>query len=70
MAETMTKAKGTLSIRQREILELIVQGYTNREIAEMLHITEGTVKEHTTVLFDKLGVRTRAKAAAVSRGFL
>jgi DNA-binding NarL/FixJ family response regulator len=52
-----------LSPREREVLELIGEGATNREIAERLYLSPHTVKDHTTVLYRKLGVRNRAEAA-------
>jgi DNA-binding NarL/FixJ family response regulator len=52
-----------LSAREREVLELIGQGATNREIAERLFLSPHTVKDHTTALYRKLGVRNRAEAA-------
>lgn len=52
-----------LSPREREVLELIGQGATNREIAARLFLSPHTIKDHTTVLYRKLGVRNRAEAA-------
>jgi DNA-binding NarL/FixJ family response regulator len=54
----------TLSTRQRQVFDLMVQGRSNKEIARTLRISEFTVKEHVTALFDKLGVRRRAAAVA------
>jgi DNA-binding NarL/FixJ family response regulator len=52
-----------LSQREREVLELIGEGATNREIAERLYLSPHTIKDHTTALYRKLGVRNRAEAA-------
>jgi DNA-binding NarL/FixJ family response regulator len=52
-----------LSPREREVLELIGAGKTNREIAERLFLSPHTIKDHTTALYRKLGVRNRAEAA-------
>jgi DNA-binding NarL/FixJ family response regulator len=52
-----------LSEREREVLELIGEGATNREIADRLYLSHHTVKDHTTSLYRKLGVRNRAEAA-------
>ena len=52
-----------LSEREREVLELIGKGATNREIAQRLFLSPHTVKDHTTALYRKLGVRNRAEAA-------
>jgi DNA-binding NarL/FixJ family response regulator len=52
-----------LSPRERQVLELIGRGLDNQEIADCLGLAEQTVKEHTSSLFKKLGVRTRVEAA-------
>ena len=52
-----------LSKREREVLELIAGGATNREIAERLYLSPHTVKEYSSTLYRKLGVRNRAEAA-------
>ena len=54
----------TLSKRQREVLELIAQGRSNRAIAESLFVTEHTVKYHVASLFSRLNVTSRAEAVA------
>ncbi|GAA2814250.1 response regulator [Nonomuraea dietziae] len=61
-----------LSAREREILELIAQGATNREAAAQLFISEATVKTHVLHIYTKLGVNDRAAAVAVAyqRGLL
>jgi DNA-binding NarL/FixJ family response regulator len=51
-----------LSVREREVLDLIAAGSTNREIAEQLYLSPHTVKEHTSALYRKLGARNRAEA--------
>lgn len=51
-----------LSERQRQILELLAQGRSNKEIAFALGITEGTVKQHLFTLYRKLGTTSRTKA--------
>ena len=55
-----------LTVRESEILNLIVDGKSNGEISEMLHIAESTVKFHINNLFGKLGVTDRAKAVVVA----
>ncbi len=54
---------GPLSRRQRDVLALIVQGQSNKEIARSLNLAEGTVKIHVAALFAKLGIHRRAAAA-------
>ena len=51
-----------LSEREREVLDLIAAGSTNREIAERLFLSPHTVKEHTSTLYRKLNARNRAEA--------
>ena len=52
----------SLSTRQRQLLELLIEGKSNKEISTDLKIEPGTVKQHLFVLFRKLGVNSRAKA--------
>lgn len=52
-----------LTRREREVLQLIAQGLTNRDIAEQLYISEGTVKTHVNHLLNRLGLRNRAQLA-------
>jgi two-component system, NarL family, nitrate/nitrite response regulator NarL len=55
--------KPLLSEREREIVQLVAQGYRNREIGEKLFISEQTVKNHLHNIFDKLGVSDRLELA-------
>ena len=55
-------AQGPLSEREREVVSLIAAGSTNREIAEQLFLSPHTVKEYTSGVYRKLGVRNRAEA--------
>jgi len=52
-----------LSVRQRDVLSLIVRGMSNKQIARALKLGEGTVKIHVAALFRKLGIHGRAAAA-------
>ena len=64
-------AFSSLSPREREVLMLISEGLSNAQIAERLSISEKTVRNHVSNLFDKLGVWTRAQAIvfAIDHGF-
>ena len=57
-----------LTEREREVLELLAQGLTNKEIAEKLVITTNTVKRHLKAIFEKLNVHTRSAATAKVAG--
>lgn len=54
----------TLSEREQKILELIADGFTNREIGEQLYLSERTVKHHVSDILGKLGLTRRVEAAA------
>ena len=63
---------GTLSKRELEVFELIARGYTQREVAQILHISAKTVESHRARIGTKLGCRTRAELVsyAVAAGLL
>jgi DNA-binding NarL/FixJ family response regulator len=54
---------GDLSARQREILEMVVEGLSNAEIAARLYLTESTIKQHLRAVYKEWGVRNRTQAA-------
>lgn len=56
-----------LSEREQEVLQLLAQGLSNREIAAQLFLAEGTVKNYVTAILQKLGVRDRTQAAVRAR---
>lgn len=56
-----------LTPRELEILELIAEGLSNREIAERVHVSENTVKTHSSRVFDKLGARRRTQAVQLGK---
>ena len=59
----------TLTPRERQVLALLAQGYTNRAIAEALVITERTAEIHVSNILGKLGVTSRTQAAyALAQG--
>ncbi len=61
-----------LTLREREVLEWMAQGLSNRAIAEKLHVTERTVKFHVGNILGKLGARSRVEAVriAIARGLI
>ncbi|MBV9282625.1 MAG: response regulator transcription factor, partial [Chloroflexi bacterium] len=63
---------GVLSEREREVLQLVAAGLSNKQIAQQLIIAESTVRYHLTSIFNKLGVdtRTHALAVAAQRGLI
>jgi DNA-binding NarL/FixJ family response regulator len=67
-----TKFLSPLSSREMEILELIIKGMSNKEIAYQLGISHQTVKNHMTAILSKLGVADRTQAAvyALRRGWM
>ncbi len=66
-AETSSSLPTELTRREVEVLRLIAKGATNREIAEQLVISEGTVKNHISNLLSRLGLRDRTQAAIYAR---
>ena len=52
-----------LSTREKQVLGMVVLGFTNGEIARQLHLAESTIKSHLSSSFTKLGVRSRNEAA-------
>jgi len=56
-----------LTVREREILDLVASGASNQEIAEQLFISEKTVRNHLTAIFDKIGVTSRSQAIVFAR---
>jgi predicted ATPase/DNA-binding CsgD family transcriptional regulator/transcriptional regulator with XRE-family HTH domain len=60
------KVSTLLSPREQDLLQLVAEGLTNKEIARRLILSEYTIKSHVTSLFNKLGVDSRAHAVAVA----
>lgn len=56
-----------LTVRELEILALIAEGLSNREIAERVHVSENTVKTHSGRVFAKLGARRRTQAVQLGK---
>jgi two-component system NarL family response regulator len=61
-----------LSVREMDVLRLVVQGLANKEIGESLSISEFTVKNHVRSILEKLAVddRTQAATMAIQRGII
>jgi DNA-binding NarL/FixJ family response regulator len=55
----------SLSIREKQVLSMLVMGFTNAEIAAKLFLAESTVKSHLSSAYTKLGVRSRKDAATM-----
>src|SRR5262245_33751750 len=54
-----------LSPRERQVMSMVVLGFSNQEVANKLHVTETTVKSHLSSAYRKLGVRSRHEATAL-----
>ncbi|MHA7964870.1 response regulator transcription factor [Paenibacillus sp. CAU 1782] len=59
-----------LTPRERELARLLVEGCNSREIAEKLHLTQGTVKNYFSDIYAKIGTNDRAKAVLLLKGYL
>jgi len=69
MVDERKRADLSITRRELEILELIAQGLSNREIAQKLYVSENTVKTHSSRVFDKLGARRRTQAVQLGKEF-
>jgi DNA-binding NarL/FixJ family response regulator len=72
MADGSTGPTEPLSPREQEVLKLVAEAHTNREIAEILHLAEKTVESHRANLLRKLGMRDRVELVryAIRRGLV
>ena len=59
---------GDLTEREREIASLLAEGLTNRQIADRLYISEGTVKNYISAIYDKTGIHDRVKLVVALKG--
>ena len=66
-AKTVAERYG-LTKSQARVLELLAEGKTNREIADLLDVTEGTVKIHVSAIFKAMGVGNRSQALLLAQG--
>ena len=63
--ERLTQVPGSeLTEREREVLTLVARGYTNKQIADTLFVSEKTARNHVSHILDKLGLSRRSEAAA------
>lgn len=63
--ERLTQLPGSeLTEREREVLTLVARGYTNKQIADTLFVSEKTARNHVSHILDKLGLSRRSEAAA------
>jgi DNA-binding CsgD family transcriptional regulator len=60
------RAEPRITAREREVLELVAEGYSTAEIARLLWITEDTVRTHIKRMLLRLNARTRAQAVAIA----
>lgn len=67
MYETLKSALPSITVRQREVVELIAAGCSNEEIGERLGISPRTAKAHSDILRQKLGVSRRRQIPAAYR---
>jgi DNA-binding NarL/FixJ family response regulator len=63
-SEPVIQAKNALTDREKQVLQLVITGATNKEIATSLYISENTVKNHLCNILDKLHLQNRIQAAA------
>ncbi|MBA3746755.1 MAG: response regulator transcription factor [Solirubrobacterales bacterium] len=72
MEDDSTGPVEPLTLREREVLKLIAEAHTNREIGEVLHLAEKTVESHRANLLRKLGMRDRVELVryAIRRGLI
>ncbi len=61
-------AYGDFTEREQEIAALLVEGLTNRQIADRLYISEGTVKNYISTIYDKTGIHDRVKLVVALKG--
>ena len=65
-AQDETNRIDRLTEREKQILQLVAQGHSNKEIAELLSLTKGTVKVHVSNILGKLGVSSRTESAVLA----
>ena len=64
---SLSDAADPLTEREKEICSLIAEGLTNKQIADRLYISEGTVKNYISSIYDKTGIHDRVKLTIALR---
>lgn len=67
LMESIVEEENLLSVREREVLALLAQGLTNKEIASQLYLSDGTVRNYVTSLMIKLDANNRTEAVLIAR---
>jgi DNA-binding NarL/FixJ family response regulator len=67
LSQNQNPKLGDLTARKREILEMVVEGLSNAQIAGRLSLSESTIKQHLGAIYKELGVRNRTEAAKTMR---
>lgn len=65
-APSTSRIDAKLTDREGDVLRLLAQGMTNADIADALHLAEGTVRNHVSAIFSKLDVQDRTQAAVIA----
>ncbi|WP_391573717.1 LuxR C-terminal-related transcriptional regulator, partial [Cohnella sp.] len=60
----------SFTVRERKIIELMTEGYTNKQISSSLFMSEGTVRNYISVIYNKVGTNDRIAAVAILSGLL
>ncbi|MEO1620725.1 MAG: response regulator transcription factor [Cyanobacteria bacterium J06632_3] len=68
--ETSSEMTASLSTREKDVIQLLGQGKNNREIAQALHLSQGTVRNHISRILSELGLRDRTQAALWAQKYL
>jgi DNA-binding NarL/FixJ family response regulator len=69
-AEDLPPGFTELTVRERDVLKMIAKGASNREIAQALFLSEGTVRNHISHILTRLNLRDRTQAAIIANSFL
>jgi DNA-binding NarL/FixJ family response regulator len=67
LSQNKNPKTGDLTARGREILDMVVEGLSNAQIAGRLYLSESTIKQHLRAVYKELGVRNRTQAAKMMR---